>query len=155
MSSNLPTADLDARLAEIDQRLREVQVELGPDRDSRVSRGRSGPLTDLLETTQRDHGAGHAYLVRQIEHLMDLHASLISSMSEMLSAFQRLLGRLPDRAADEPEVTVSAGPFTSTDAVRAFERALSTLPGVSNATLRGYEGEDRAVFDVQLSDSTT
>ena len=155
MSSNLPTADLDARLAEIDQRLREVQAELGPDHDSPVSRGRSGPLTDLLETAPRDHGAGHTYLVGQIEHLMALHASLISSMSEMLSAFQRVLGRLPDRGTVEAEVTVSAGPFTSTDAVRAFERALSTLPGVSNATLRGYEGEDRAVFDVQLSDSTT
>jgi len=36
-------------------------------------------------------------------------------------------------------------------AVRAFEQELLRLPGVREVTLRGYEGENRAMFDVQLS----
>jgi hypothetical protein len=48
-------------------------------------------------------------------------------------------------------LTVSAGPFRSLAKVREFERRLTQIPGVQEVTLRGYEGEDRAVFDVRLT----
>ena len=47
---------------------------------------------------------------------------------------------------------VTAGPFTSTDAVRAFEAALGSVPGVRSVSVRGYEGEDRAIFDVEIGE---
>jgi hypothetical protein len=48
-------------------------------------------------------------------------------------------------------VAVSAGPFADIDALRGFERALWSLPGVRDVILREYEGVDRAVVEVQLS----
>jgi hypothetical protein len=50
------------------------------------------------------------------------------------------------------EFTVSAGPFASTGALRAFEQTLSAIPGVREVTVRGYEGEDRAIVDVLLAE---
>jgi hypothetical protein len=77
----------------------------------------------------------------------------MSAMTEVLAGFQRGLRQLPGSAGSE--LTISAGPFTSIDAVRAFERELSALPGVREVTVRGYVGGDRAVIDVQLSTPTT
>jgi hypothetical protein len=48
-------------------------------------------------------------------------------------------------------VAVSAGPFADIDALRGFERALWSLPGVRDVILREYEGVDRAVVEVQIS----
>ena len=48
---------------------------------------------------------------------------------------------------------MSAGPFASTGAVLAFEEMLSGTPGVREVTVRGYEGEDRAIVDVRLADA--
>ena len=31
-----------------------------------------------------------------------------------------------------------------------FRDALAAIPGVRTVVMRGYEGEDRAIFDVQL-----
>ncbi len=45
---------------------------------------------------------------------------------------------------------VAAGPLASPDALRAFERALADVPGVRTVELRGYQGDDRAVVEVQL-----
>jgi hypothetical protein len=47
-------------------------------------------------------------------------------------------------------VTLSVGPFDSLDGVHAFQRAVAALPGVRETTLRGFEGEDRAIIDVRL-----
>jgi hypothetical protein len=38
----------------------------------------------------------------------------------------------------------------SVDALRAFERAVSRLPGVREVAVRGYEGADRAIIEVRL-----
>ena len=46
---------------------------------------------------------------------------------------------------------VDAGPFPGLAAVRAFEAALAALPGVAEVELRGFEAEDRAVFEVRLA----
>ena len=63
------------------------------------------------------------------------------------------------RAEPEPPapagelVTLSAGPFSTIGAVRAFERQLTAVPGVRDVLLRGYEGDDHAVFDVRVGES--
>ena len=41
-------------------------------------------------------------------------------------------------------------PGTSRRLGRAFGQALATLPHVREVTLTGYEGDDRALFDVHL-----
>jgi hypothetical protein len=52
------------------------------------------------------------------------------------------------------DLAISAGPFTGTDGLRAFERALSVIPGVREVIVREYAGEDRAIVDVRLGDPT-
>jgi DNA-binding transcriptional LysR family regulator len=75
-----------------------------------------------------------------------------SELESRLRAIDRALGEIQAQLAPaRPEVRATAGPFTSTEAVRAFERALAALPGVSEVTLTGYEGATQAVFDVRLS----
>jgi len=39
--------------------------------------------------------------------------------------------------------------------VRGFERTLAGMPGVREVEVRGYEGGDRAIVDVQLIDPTS
>ena len=51
------------------------------------------------------------------------------------------------------EFTVSAGPFTTTGALREFEQRLSGISGVREVTVRSYEGEDRAIVDVRLGEA--
>jgi|SRR5450755_259661 len=93
------TSELDARLAELDRRLRAIAAELVPGHDPGSDSGTpAGP-----------------------------HSSV-------------------------REFTVSAGPFASTGALRAFEQTLSAIPGVREVTVRGYEGEDRAIVDVLLAE---
>jgi hypothetical protein len=75
-----------------------------------------------------------------------------------LAEIERRLGEIqselrPAPGGDEAltELTVSAGPFISTNDVQAFERALSEIPGVTEVTLRGYQGSNQAIFEVRLS----
>jgi hypothetical protein len=55
---------------------------------------------------------------------------------------------------DSPEVTLSAGPFATLEALREFEQAVSSLPGVREVAVRGYEGSDRAIIEVRLRRET-
>jgi hypothetical protein len=71
-----------------------------------------------------------------------------------------VLARLQDALAETPgrvpmEVTISAGPFASIDALRAFEQELARLPGVREVEVRAYKGDDRALIEVQLFSPTT
>lgn len=142
--------ELDARLAELDDRLREIQAELAPESDDDAGgRGRSGPLADVLRNSPHDSQRLQDHLVQQIEDLTALHVSLLSAMSEMLGAFQRTVAQMPQPRSSE--LTVSAGPFSTVEAVHEFERRLAALPEVREAVVRGYEGEDRALIDVQLT----
>jgi hypothetical protein len=135
---------LDARLAEIDRRLRTIQSGLAPGKDAgRAARGRrsdsarpaaapvQGPA-DVLRTLIRDH------------------ERLLATARELLTSFEAA-GPAPVRPP-EPDlpISVSAGPFHSTDALRRFERALAALPEVRAVSLREYAGDDRAVVDVHL-----
>jgi hypothetical protein len=49
------------------------------------------------------------------------------------------------------QATVTAGPFASTADVQAFERALGEIPGVTEVSVRGYQGSSHAVFEVRLA----
>jgi hypothetical protein len=87
---------------------------------------------------------------------VDLHASLVSAMRDLLDAYGWTLEQLPaspdpQPAGEPPPAAMSVGPFADTAAVHAFEQELLRLPGVREVTLRGYEGENRAMFDVQLA----
>ncbi|MDQ2894511.1 MAG: hypothetical protein M3Y09_02510 [Actinomycetota bacterium] len=181
---------LDARLAEIDRRLRTIQTGLAGDVGAEPDPGAglppklavpepggpSGRVTrpialpppapaalDEAELADEDP----ALVIAELRGLISDHARLLDAMGELLATGQRLLARadapaLEERRsslpptpapADPAEVTVTAGPFSSLEAVRHFERALELLPHVASVQARGYEGGDRAVVDVHLSRS--
>jgi hypothetical protein len=150
---------LDARLAEIDRRLRTIQSGLAPAMESTGDVGptitdRRGPepvvppeaapipkrLADAPPASEA------AELVAQLRALVEAHERLLASAGDALTA----------RAAPAPEHTVgvSAGPFANTQALRRFEQALLALPEVSGVTLREYEGADRVIVDVHLAPPT-
>jgi hypothetical protein len=99
------------------------------------------------------------YPLDQILALSQLHTKLLISMQELLDGYRYVLTQLPrapsgaDPASDR-ELTLSVGPFASVEDVRSFESALADLPNVRAVAVRGYEGTDRAVVDVQLSEPT-
>jgi hypothetical protein len=189
--------DLEAGLAEIDRRLRQIQDELidaeppaspppSPDPPSAPERprrhGRSGPLAAVLQRAARTAAPEPAAaeqpeappsavqraqdarvqledLERQLHALADLRDKLLASIRELVDGYQAAAHVQPGTSprpgegvkdAEAGELTVSAGPFASLDAVRAFERAVSDLPGVRETSVRGYEGSDRAIVDVRL-----
>jgi hypothetical protein len=152
---------LDARLAEIDRRLRTIQTGLEPAaraaqaaqaaqavQAERVPQAVVPPEAAPVPKRLADAAPSEAgALVAQLRALLDAHERLLASARELTDR------REP--AAPGPSVSVSAGPFASTDALRRFERALQTLPDVRSAVVREYEGADRAIVDVQLSEPTT
>ncbi len=73
-------------------------------------------------------------------------------MATLLAEFQETVAELQEPVSTR--VSVSAGPFTTIAAVHAFERDLARLPGVREVSLRGYEGDDHVVIDVQLAVTT-
>ena len=142
---------LDARLAEIDRRLRTIQSGLKPaaqaaqaEREARapVVPPEAAPVPKRL-TGDVGEVAG---LVAQLMALVEAHERLLSRARELAE------GREP--AAAGPSLSVSAGPFASTEALRRFEHALQTLPEVRSAVVREYEGADRAIVDVHLAEPT-
>ena len=115
-----------------------------------------------------DAGDDAQLVVAELRGLISDHARLLDRLGEILACGERMLtaaesvaapsapaapspsaGPAPGASADA--ITVSAGPFASIEAVRGFERALRSLPGVAGAEVRGYEGGDRALVDVHLS----
>ena len=125
--------ELHTQISEIDRRLREIQDELAPNGDATAT-------------------AEHTEMPPVVEHLAELHASLLSSMATLLAEFQETVAELQEPLSTR--ISISAGPFTTIAAVHAFERDLARLPGVREVSLRGYEGDDRVVIDVQLAVST-
>jgi hypothetical protein len=176
-------SELDARLAEIDRRLSAIQAELRPGRDARppAAPPESAPLPagqeleadparppaqresapdaarPPAETQSAPDPPEQADLMQRLVVLTELQERLLHSIGELLAPSQTALARLPhpSPAGTVREFTVSAGPFASTGAVRAFEAMLSGTPGVREVTVRGYEGEDRAIVDVRLADAIT
>lgn len=180
---------LDARLAEIDKRLRTIQTGLVTDAaapaDATVTASAPAatertatehpselpPRVEVPEPGSSDAGlralptpAADQSLAEAVDELRELavtHANLLGSMRVLLSDYERALAEARSAPAGAPtgeevrSLTVTAGPFTGTEAVRRFEQALSALPGVGGVELRGYEGGNRAIVDVHLSPSTS
>ena len=175
-------------LAEMDRMLREIQVELAPDREPAPpleSAPPSPPPAPPLESAPPSPapaplaapesglspaGAGEAAPEPQLRAFSQLAARLLASMRELLDGYEQFLVPIPTvtppppppppppvattcppaRPPEDPGVTVAAGPFSSLEAVREFEQAVSRLPGVQDVAVRGYEGSDRAIIEVRL-----
>jgi hypothetical protein len=170
---------LDARLAEIDRRLRMIQSGLepvpdldpGPPGDPSVapptrpsvappvrppvaSPGlleppplRAAPPPALPLTSPGPAGDVESEIAGLAARLHELTAV----QERLLAATQDLLGEHADvlsRVA--PTIGVSAGPFTETQALQDFQRALADLPQVRDVAIREYAGSERAVLDVHL-----
>ncbi|MGO9959740.1 MAG: hypothetical protein ACLP50_27810 [Solirubrobacteraceae bacterium] len=153
---------LDARLAEIDRRLRMIQSGLEPavDREQRDGHRQveapAGPAAgdvapppsraaDVAPTPAVHESAGPAVAA---DELAAVHERLLGSARELEAALARA-----SRAAGA--ISVSAAPFESSEAVRRFGRALAELPDVRDVAVREYQGEDRVVFEVQLRSQPT
>jgi hypothetical protein len=138
---------LDARLAEIDRRLRTIQSGLVPPGAAEAEAvaplvpPEAAPVPQRLSDPPPERQA--ADLLTELRALVDAHQRLLASARERLEA------RPP--AAAESWVSVSAGPFAGTGALRRFEESLRALPEVRDVVVREFEGEDRAVIDVHLS----
>lgn len=178
---------LDARLAEIDRRLSTIQTGLARDISTQgreephgepAAEPRSDPLpprVDVPETPPPSTPAPRARppdpapplerppqaappLVEQLRALVDTQERVLRRTQELLSAYERILARLPATPPDGSavrEFSVSAGPFSSTEALRGFEQTLEKIPEVREVSVRGYEGEDRAIVDVHLFEPNT
>jgi hypothetical protein len=135
---------LDERLAEIDERLRSLQAGLEPvgtpAADPGLPEPSLPPPTALHAPRSTDAPvsdpsppAGSERIIAQLRELGDAHERLLDLHRDLLSQY-----------------AVTAGPFADGDAVRAFERGLRGLPGVSATTTREYLAGDRVAFDVRI-----
>jgi hypothetical protein len=163
-------SSLGARLAEMDRLLRDIQAELLPDHEpspalihpgsphAHLAPEAAPAPTPTLTTPQPTPDP-------QLQALTELSARLLASMRELLAGYERMLVRsssrrpagrsAPSRAGTgtvtgDRNVTVSAAPFRSLEALREFEQAVSNLPGVREVAIQGYEGTDRAIIEVRL-----
>jgi hypothetical protein len=78
---------------------------------------------------------------------------LLAAVTGLRAVTEALLERL-DQPAAPPGLGLSVGPFGTLAAVHDFNRRLSALPEVEEITIRGYEGSDRVLLDVQLAPPT-
>ncbi|HEV3054922.1 MAG TPA: hypothetical protein VGX45_09730, partial [Solirubrobacteraceae bacterium] len=160
-------SDPESYLSEIDRRLESIQGELQPGR-ARANqpprrRGRTGPLAAILgrgtparsepaepapepppETPARSEGST---LEQEVRAIGELQERLISAIEGLVEAYE---APADERGAEANAVTLKAGPFADTDALRVFTEHLAELPGVEKVTVRGFEGADRAIVDVEL-----
>jgi hypothetical protein len=150
---------LDARLAEIDRRLRTIQSGLEPAvravRSQRNPPARTG-LDPPAPVVAPNGAPMPKRLTGDVGALHDLVArltALVAAQERLLASARELTKRREPTGAGA-SVTVSTGPFASTEALRRFERALHTLPEVRSAAVREYEGADRAILDVHLVEPT-
>jgi hypothetical protein len=147
---------LDARLAEIDRRLRMIQSGLEPvpnDHDEPEPQQAPGdaprepPPPTVLRPAPDPGDDGDtevALLTARLAELTAAHERLLAATQDMLIEQADILSRAA------PAVSVSAGPFTDTAALHEFRSALAGLPQVREATVREYVGAERAVLDVHL-----
>ena len=108
---------------------------------------RSGPLASLLARTRRRRTDADA---EEFATLVRMHHGLLGAVGELVA----LLGSRSAGPAAEPAPgrLVSAGPFSDTAQVESFMLTLAALESVREAALVGYEGADRALIEVQLSE---
>jgi hypothetical protein len=157
----------DARLAEIDRRLRAIQSDLAepepepepePQPESRAApepeaepapeAPADAPAPGRLRAAPPLPAEPAASPLAQLHELRDAHERLLDSHRELLAQYAEVLEH---RAAPAAGTTVVAGPFADTDELGAFRRALGSLPGVAEVSVREYLGADRVTLDVRLS----
>ncbi len=84
----------------------------------------------------------------RVDVLAELQSSLLTATRDLLDGYERASFTASERRANR--VTISAGPFRGTESLHSFEQELSALPGVHGVDVRGYEGADRAIIEVEL-----
>jgi hypothetical protein len=162
------TPDSESYLSEIDRRLESIQGELQPGRSrpnqSPRRRGRTGPLAAILGrgAPAQSEPAGPdsepraepppssepSTLEQEVRAIGELQERLISAIEGLVEAYE---GPTGEYGAGSNAVTLKAGPFADTGALRAFTERLAELPGVDKVSVRGFEGADRAILDVELA----
>jgi hypothetical protein len=80
--------------------------------------------------------------------LTELQSSLLAATRDLLDGYERAVSSAS--SARRHQVSLSAGPFSSTDALHAFEDALGRISAVREVTVRGYDGRDRAILEVEI-----
>jgi hypothetical protein len=152
---------LDARLAEIDRRLRMIQsglesvpdaaiapvdppeaIQAAPSSPWRPAAPPPLPLTAPEPPRAVDHEI--AALAGRLHELTAAQERLLAATQDLLVEHADVLSRVA------PTVGVSAGPFTDTGALQEFKHALATLPQVRGVSVREYAGSESAVLDVHL-----
>jgi hypothetical protein len=163
----------------MDKLLRDIQVELLPGREPEPPISEEPLLSDPPPVSEPEPAAVATAAPEpapapppaaptasppapapDLQALSELAARLLASMRELLAGYERVLvrpvspqspaRRTTRRPADSPDVTLSAAPFPSLEALHEFEQAVSRLPGVREVAVRGYEGTDRAIIEVRL-----
>jgi hypothetical protein len=160
-------SDPEPYLSEIDRRLESIQGELQPGR-ARANqpprrRGRTGPLAAILgrgsqapsepaepapePPPERSPRSEPTTLEQEVRAIGELQERLINAIEGLVDAYEAPAG---EHGTETNAVTLKARPFADTDALRAFTGRLAELPGVEKVTVRGFEGADRAIVDVEL-----
>jgi hypothetical protein len=141
--------DLEASLAEMDRKLRELQRELelvsapadAPSQAPPPPEPEPDPVAGVVE----EAAARVSELGRRIDDLARLREDLDRATQALRADYQA-------RAAAPPpprEVTVDAGPFRDIATLSAFEQALAGVDGVQDAVVRSFEG-NRAIVDLRI-----
>jgi hypothetical protein len=145
--------DLEASLAEMDRKLRELQRELElvsapspqPAEPEPAPEPAPAPASDPIESVVEEAAARVGELGHRIDDLVRLRDDLDSATQALRTEYRSR----PAPAASAEEVVVEAGPFADISSVSAFEQALGQVPGVEEALVRSFEG-NRAIIDVRL-----
>ncbi|MDX6698139.1 MAG: hypothetical protein QOE65_1536 [Solirubrobacteraceae bacterium] len=147
--------DLEASLAEMDRKLRELQRELalvaGGDDPAAEAPAASppppapAPAPDPVARVVEEAAARVSELGRRIDELASLRDDLDRATQALRAEYQATRA-----AADtSQEVVVDAGPFPDIATLGSFEQALGQVEGVEDAVVRSFEG-NRATVDIVL-----
>ena len=158
--------DVQRRLVEMDERLRAIQAELEADAGVLADSGQAPPPEpappppepappppELGSPSPEPHPAPPEPPPppEPAPPLQAMTARLLAAMRELMAGYEIALAHVaagpPGTAA---AVTVAAGPFSGLEVLERFEQALRALPQVTDVAVRGYEGADRAIVEVQL-----
>jgi hypothetical protein len=159
---------LDARLAEIDRRLRMIQSGLEPVREASADPVAEPPPPPISDPLQSPPLPPPSLVARRLapspppqpaDARDEEIAVLTARLSELTSTHERLLATTQNLLIEQadvlaratPAVSVAAGPFTDTRALQEFQRAVSGLPQVREVAVREFVGSEGVILDVQLA----
>ena len=141
--------DLEASLAEMDRKLRELQRELElvsrAEPDPAPGPAPAPPPAPEVERVVEEAAARVSELGRRIDELAMLRDDLDRATQALRAEY-----RAARPAPAARELVVDAGPFTDIATLGAFEQALGQVVGVEDAVVRSFEG-NRALVDVRAS----